>query len=88
MPRSPSKDYAVVPLTHEGKGPATAFRITMGVRPADQEWKRTLNRVIQDNQDAIDDILLSYGVPLLDEQNNLIQSKTGKTPQEAAGPKG
>ncbi|MCB8838256.1 substrate-binding domain-containing protein [Aurantimonas sp. VKM B-3413] len=82
------KDYAVVPLTHEGKGPATAFRITMGVRPADQEWKRTLNRVIQDNQDAINEILLSYGVPLLDEQDNPISSKTGKTPQEASGPKG
>jgi hypothetical protein len=26
----------------------------MGVRYADQEWKRQLNRTIQDNQPAID----------------------------------
>ncbi|KQT85373.1 substrate-binding domain-containing protein [Aurantimonas sp. Leaf443] len=86
------KDYTVVPLTHEGRGPATTYRITMGVRVADQEWKRTLNRVIQENQGAIDEILLSYGVPLLDEQNRPIVSKAGAaTPDAGAGaptPKG
>ncbi|MCE7028626.1 substrate-binding domain-containing protein [Jiella sp. CBK1P-4] len=65
--------FTVVPLTREGKGPAMAFRITMGVRPADQEWKRTLNRVIAANQSEINDILLSYGVPLLDEQDRPIE---------------
>ncbi|MCK5934187.1 MAG: substrate-binding domain-containing protein [Fulvimarina manganoxydans] len=67
------KDYKVIPLIHEGAGPATTFRITMGVRPADQQWKRTLNVAIRDNQDAINDILLSYGVPLLTEDDQLIQ---------------
>lgn len=84
--------YSVVPLTHEAKGPAMAFRITMGVRPSDQEWKRTLNRTIAENQDAINDILLSYGVPLLDEQDNPIKpsGKAGaaKADAPAAGPKG
>ncbi|MEX6505434.1 substrate-binding domain-containing protein [Jiella sp. M17.18] len=81
------KNYAVVPLTHETvKGPATVFRITMGVRPTDQQWKRTLNRVIAENQDAINEILLSYGVPLLTEQDKPILSKNGKTPQAAPGP--
>ena len=78
-----AKDFAVVPLTHEGKGPAMTFRITMGVRPADQEWKRTLNRVIAANQSEINDILLSYGVPLLDEQDRPI-APSGK----AGMPKG
>jgi quinoprotein dehydrogenase-associated probable ABC transporter substrate-binding protein len=47
------------------------FEIAMGVRKSDQEWKRTLNRLIADNRPAIDTILSSYGVPLLDEQGHL-----------------
>jgi len=48
------------------------FRISMGVRHSDQNWKRTLNRLIAENQDAINKLLIEYGVPLLDEQGNLI----------------
>ena len=48
------------------------FRITMGVRPSDQEWKRELNRLIQENQSEIDKILTDYGVPLIDEQGHWI----------------
>ena len=48
------------------------YRIGMGVRPADQNWKRQLNRLIQENQPAINKILLDYGVPLLDENDRLI----------------
>ncbi|MCQ0989108.1 substrate-binding domain-containing protein [Jiella marina] len=71
--KTASEDYTVVPLVHESGGPATTFRITMGVRPSDQEWKRTLNRAIQQNQTEINDILLSYGVPLLDESDSPIE---------------
>ncbi len=67
------KDYAVIPLTHEGKGPAMAFRITMGTRPSDQNWKRLLNKAIAENQTQIDNILLSFGIPLLDEKDKLIE---------------
>ena len=62
-------DVAVVPLTKEKTGSRMAYRITMGVRPSDQEWKRTLNNVIRDNQAEINRILLDYGVPIIDEQN-------------------
>ncbi|WP_062227105.1 substrate-binding domain-containing protein [Aureimonas frigidaquae] len=75
--RKSGDGYAVVPLLKEPRGPATVFRITMGVRPSDQEWKRTLNRVIAQNQDAIDKILLSYGIPLLDEHNQPIATPEG-----------
>lgn len=64
---------AVVPLVKETVGPRLAYHITMGVRASDQEWKRTLNRLIRDNTEAIDAILLDYGVPLLDEQNQPIK---------------
>jgi quinoprotein dehydrogenase-associated probable ABC transporter substrate-binding protein len=62
----------VVPLVKETAGPRLAYRIAMGVRYADQEWKRQLNRTIQDNQPAINKLLLSFGVPMLDENDQLI----------------
>ena len=50
------------------------FRIAMGVRRSDQDWKRRLNRLIAENQPDIDRILSEYGVPLLDEQGRLIKA--------------
>lgn len=65
-------DMVVVPLLKEKKGSRQVYRITMGVRPSDQEWKRELNRLIRDNQAEINKILLSYGVLLLDEKDQPI----------------
>ena len=48
------------------------FRITMGMRPNEPEWKRTINSLIRKKQKEIDEILLSYGVPLLDEKGQPI----------------
>jgi ABC-type amino acid transport substrate-binding protein len=62
----------VTPLVKETTGPQLVYRIGMGVRPADQNWKRQLNRLIQENQPAINKILLDYGVPLLDESDKPI----------------
>ena len=62
----------VTPLVHEKSGPQLVYRIGMGVRRADQNWKRMLNRLIQENQSEINKILVEYGVPLLDENNQLI----------------
>ena len=66
----------VTPLVKEKTGPQLVFRIGMGVRRADQNWKRQLNRLIQENQPAINKILLDYGVPLLDENNQPIGTET------------
>jgi mxaJ protein len=65
-------DLAVVPLVKEKTGSRMSYRITMGVRPSDQEWKRTLNQVIRDNQKEINKLLLEYNVPLIDEQDRPI----------------
>jgi quinoprotein dehydrogenase-associated probable ABC transporter substrate-binding protein len=70
--RHAASAVTVVPLVKETTGPRLAYRIAMGVRYADQEWKRQLNRTIQDNQPAINRLLLSFGVPLLDEDDRLI----------------
>jgi quinoprotein dehydrogenase-associated probable ABC transporter substrate-binding protein len=62
-------EITVVPLVKETSGPRLAYRIAMGVRHTDQEWKRLLNRKIGENQHAINMVLLSFGVPLLDEND-------------------
>lgn len=66
----------VMPLVKETTGPRLAFRIGMGVRHADQNWKRQLNRLIQENQPAINKILLDFGVPILDESDQPIGAET------------
>ena len=63
---------AIVPLVKEQDGPPMVFRIVMGVRHSDQNWKRDLNKLISENQDEIQAILRSYGVPLLDENDKPI----------------
>jgi quinoprotein dehydrogenase-associated probable ABC transporter substrate-binding protein len=71
-------DVKVVPLIKDTGGPRLAYRITMGVRAADQEWKRQLNTMIRDNQAEINRIILSYGVPLLDEHDQPITAQPMK----------
>jgi quinoprotein dehydrogenase-associated probable ABC transporter substrate-binding protein len=68
----------VVPLTKETGGPRLSYYITMGVRAADQEWKRLLNRMIQENQAEINNVLLGFGVPLLDGNDRPIAAQPGK----------
>lgn len=64
---------SLVLLTKEQSGPPMTYRIVMGVRRSDQDWKRELNSLIAANQKEIDHLLLSYGVPLLDEKDNQIK---------------
>ena len=66
----------VVPLLKETVGAPMTFRIGMAVRPSDQEWKRTLNRLIQENQAEINKLLISYNIPILDEANVPITAET------------
>ena len=62
----------VIPLLHEPGPVPMDFSITMGVRYSDQAWKRQLNQLIAKNQAKINQILDEYGVPLLNNQNQLI----------------
>lgn len=62
----------IVPLVKDENGPRMAYRIVMGVRHSDQNWKRTLNKLISENKSEIQAILQSYGVPLLDESDQPI----------------
>jgi quinoprotein dehydrogenase-associated probable ABC transporter substrate-binding protein len=62
----------VTALIKEASGPRMVYRIAMGVRVSDQNWKRQLNKFIGENMDEITQILVSYGVPLLDENGAVI----------------
>ncbi len=52
----------------EPSGPRLAYRIAMGVRDTDQEWKRQLNCTIQENQPPS----TGYCLPLLDDKDRAI----------------
>lgn len=67
-----STPLVVVPLRSEDATVRLDYRITMGVRINEPEWKRQINDLIRTHQQEINRILLDYGVPLLDEQSNPI----------------
>lgn len=71
----------VIPLVKEQKGPRLTYRITMGLRPNEQDWKHQVNDLIKRNQEDINAILMDFGVPLLDEQDRLI-TNAAKTPNQ------
>ena len=60
--------FKVVPLIRDDSDRfRMIYRITMGVRRGEINWKRQLNRFIRRNEEAIRSILLSYGAPLIEE---------------------
>lgn len=60
-------ELKVIPLLGETATPRLFYRITMGVRAGEDEWKRQLNSLIRRHQDEIDIILREAGVPLVDD---------------------
>ncbi|MFT3730712.1 MAG: substrate-binding domain-containing protein [Hyphomicrobium sp.] len=72
----------VVPLVKDIGSARIAFRITMGVRNGDDNWKRTLNDVIRKRRSDIDKVLLDYGVPLLVDDDTSTELVTTPRPSE------
>jgi hypothetical protein len=62
----------VVPLLKEKNGSRLTYRIGMGVRYSDQNWKRELNRLIREKQTEINALLMDFGIPILDDSDHLI----------------
>lgn len=71
----------VIPLTRESERPALAYRITMGIRGHEPEWKRTLNQVIRKRQKDIDAVLADFAVPAVP-----IESLPSETLSPVSGP--
>lgn len=63
----------LVPLKAGPGDPNMDYRITMGLRFGEPEWKLQLNQLIARKQPEINQILLDYGVPLLDSQGRPIE---------------
>jgi quinoprotein dehydrogenase-associated probable ABC transporter substrate-binding protein len=47
------------------------YEISMGVRFGEKEWKAALDEWIAGHRERIEEILVGYGIPLLDESGNL-----------------
>ncbi|GJE60312.1 rare earth element methanol dehydrogenase accessory protein XoxJ [Methylobacterium trifolii] len=60
----------VVPLLGEPDRPPLTYRISMGVRIGENDWKRALNTILRKRKDDIEKVLRDYDVPLLDEEEN------------------
>ena len=60
-------DVQIVPLLREETAPRMFFRVTLGIRQGELAWKRQLNSLIRRNQEEIDAILASFGVPLVEK---------------------
>jgi len=79
----PVAGYAIkhdgLPLTAafiapEPDAPRLDYRIAMGVRANEPEWRRRINQAIGRQQAKITQILVEYGVPLLNEKNQAVSS--------------
>ncbi len=59
-------------IAPEPDAPRLDYRIAMGVRANEPDWRRRINQAIGRKQAQITQILTEYGVPLLDEQNQAV----------------
>ncbi len=65
-----------VPLKSDPRsGLRMDFRISMGIRQGEPDWKRRVNDAIRALKPQIQAILTDYGVPLVDEQGRLIAAE-------------
>lgn len=67
------KPLTLVPLAGLARGGLRLdYRISMGIRQGEPNWKHKVNELIKELQPQITAILADYGVPQLDEQGRLI----------------
>lgn len=62
----------VVPMVGKPGETRLDFRITMGLRFNEPDWKHQINDLIAKKQVEINAILMDYGVPLIDDQDKQI----------------
>jgi quinoprotein dehydrogenase-associated probable ABC transporter substrate-binding protein/PQQ-dependent catabolism-associated CXXCW motif protein len=71
-----SEPITLEPLRSDRPGRRLDFRISMGMRHNEPEWKRQLNDLIRELQPEITAILERYDVPLLDNQGEVVAVHT------------
>ena len=72
-------------IAPEPDAPRLDYRIAMGVRANEPEWRRRINLAISHQQGRIAQILDEYGVPLLDEQDRPIVHAAVEAVPEPSG---
>lgn len=60
------------------------YEISMGVRFGEKEWKETLDAWIGQHQAKVDEILLSYRVPLLDAEGKAVPPRADESVREGS----
>lgn len=68
----------MTPLLKEQGTPRLFYRITMGVRQGEDNWKRQLNSLIRQEQEAIDAILARHGVPLVNDMGTSLKAELAR----------
>lgn len=68
----------MTPLLKAPGQPDFSYRITMGVRHNEVDWKHKLEAVIRTRQGDINKVLEDYGVPLLDNSGALIAAEAAE----------
>jgi quinoprotein dehydrogenase-associated probable ABC transporter substrate-binding protein len=63
---------SLVPVKSEPGAARMTYHIAMGIRAGEPEWRRGINAAILKHQAEITAILRDYGVPLLNEQGDLV----------------
>ncbi len=80
----PTAGYAIkqdhLPLTAvfiepEPDAPRLDYRVAMGVRANEPEWRRRINQAIGKHKAEIAAVLADYGMPMMDEQGQSAQGK-------------
>lgn len=66
-------DLVVTPLLKEDVRVRMNYRVSMAVRFNETDWKRTVNAALAEIQPQIDEILMAYGVPLLNDRGEWIE---------------
>lgn len=67
-------EMTVTPLLKEPERPPMAYRIAMGVRLGENDWKRALNTALRKRSADIEKVLRDYDVPLLDQDENKLMT--------------
>lgn len=65
-------ELVLIPMVNENTRTRLTFRVSMAVRYNETDWKHKINSVLDELSPQMDEILRSYGVPLLDEKGQPI----------------
>jgi quinoprotein dehydrogenase-associated probable ABC transporter substrate-binding protein len=68
-------DLVVTPLLREDVRVRMNYRVSMAVRFNETDWKRTVNAALAEIQPQIDEILIEYGVPLLNDRGEWLAAQ-------------